>query len=220
LAYYHRAGPVGRIFEVLGSRPGRHRVGVIGLGVGGLSAYAQPNEDWTFFEIDPAVIRVAHDTNWFTYLADSRAGSLRVVRGDGRLSLAREPDGQFDLLVLDAFSSDSIPVHLLTREALELYGRKLRPDGWIAAHISNRYLALEPIFAVLARDAGWECRSGDDTMEGDFPGKEPSHWIWMARTRADLGRAGRVAPWVQAEAGRGSLWTDQRSSIVEVFEWQ
>jgi hypothetical protein len=219
-AYYHREGPVGRIFDALGRRPGRLQIGVIGLGVGGLAAYGRPEEDWTFYEIDPAVIRVAHDTNWFTYLAETRARSVSVVRGDGRLSLEQEADGKFDLLIVDAFSSDSIPVHLLTREALQLYGGKLRANGWLVAHISNRYLALEPVFATLAREAGWACRSADDTNEGDFPGKEPSHWIWMARRLEDMGRMGRVAPWVPAEPGHGISWTDQRSSIIEVFEWK
>jgi hypothetical protein len=219
-AYYHREGPVGRVFEVLARRNGNLQIGVIGLGVGGLAAYGRPGEDWTFYEIDPAVIRVAHNTNWFTYLAETKAGSMTVVRGDGRLCIEREPDGKFDLLVLDAFSSDSIPVHLLTREAFHLYGRKLREGGWLVAHISNRYLSLEPVFATLAREAGWACRSADDTNEGDFPGKEPSHWIWMARRLEDMGRSGRVAPWARGESGQGAPWTDQRSSIIEVFEWK
>jgi hypothetical protein len=110
---------------------------------------------------------------------------------------------------------------LLTREALSLYGRKLRPGGWLVAHISNRYLGLEPVFNGLARDAGWVCRAADDANEGDAPGKEPSHWILMAPRERDLGRWARQPPWAPAEgAERVALWTDQRSSIFPVFDWK
>src|SRR5690606_11881108 len=126
--------------------------GVIGLGVGSMAAYATPEEDWTFLEIDPAVIDVATRTNWFTFLRESHARSIEIIEGDARLRLEELPDTTFDLLVLDAFSSDAIPVHLLTREALALYLRKLQPDGWIVAHISNRYLDLESVWAALAAD--------------------------------------------------------------------
>jgi spermidine synthase len=128
---------------------------VVGLGAGALAAYAAPGERWTFFEIDPAVIAIARDPRLFTYLADAlRRGAVRVVAGDARVSLAAVADGSFDLLVLDAFSSDSIPAHLLTREALALYLRKLAPRGVMAFHISNRTLDLEPVVAAAADALG------------------------------------------------------------------
>lgn len=221
LTYYHRAGPLGSLFEAFERQPGPRRVGIIGLGVGSMAAYARPDEEWTLFEIDPAVIRVANDAHWFTFLARCEARSWRIVEGDGRLRLAEEPEEAFDLLVLDAFSSDAIPVHLLTREALRLYFRKLRPGGWLAVHISNRYLNLEPVVAALASDAGWVCRSANDMHEGDHPGKEPSHWLLLARREPDLKSLARHSLWVPADHRQPlTIWTDQRSSVFEVFDWR
>ncbi|MBL9139525.1 MAG: fused MFS/spermidine synthase [Verrucomicrobiales bacterium] len=221
LTYYHRQGPLGGVFETLRTRLPTARIGVIGLGIGSMAAYAQPGDSWVFYEIDPAVLRVAQDPKWFTFLSDCAARDVHLVEGDARLRLGESPDDSFDLLVLDAFSSDSIPVHLLTREAVTLYRQKLRADGWLMAHISNRYLNLEPVLAALARDAGWACRSADDSQEHDYPGKEPSHWIVMARDDNGLGRLARLSRWVPAEGDdRMTLWTDQRSSVFEAFDWR
>ena len=126
---------------------------VVGLGSGGLACYAEAGDDWTFYEIDPLVERIARDPRYFTYLQNSR-GDLNVVLGDGRLTLQRATPGAYDLIVLDAFSSDAIPVHLLTREAVELYMSRLRTDGVVAVHISNRYLNLEPVLGALAQQRG------------------------------------------------------------------
>lgn len=227
LTYYHPNGPLGQVFGELQSRPAPEprlaprRIAVIGLGIGSSAAYARPGEDWTFYEIDPAVIRIAQDTNWFTFLANCRADRWRIVEGDARLRLASEPEQSFDLILLDAFSSDAIPVHLLTSEAIALYFAKLRPGGFIAAHISNRYLGLEPVFAAHARDFGLACRSADDAHDDPESGKESSHWMVLARTPRDLGRLMRQAPWVPAEGnGRVSAWTDQRAGVMDVFEWR
>lgn len=221
LAYYHREGPLGRLFTAFREQPGPRRIGVIGLGVGTMAAYAEPGDTWTFFEIDPAVIRVATDPGRFTFLADCAADDWHLIEGDARLRLREQPDAAFDLLILDAFSSDAIPVHLVTREALSLYRAKLRPGGWLAAHISNRYLTLEPVFAALARDADWICRAAEDVVEDDHPGKEPSHWVVLAADDADFGSLARRFPWLTAGTDpRVSLWTDQRSSVFEVFQWR
>ena len=126
---------------------------VVGLGSGGLACYAEPDHRWTFYEIDPLVERIASDPRYFTHLQNSR-GRLNVVFGDGRLTLQRANPSAYDLIVLDAFSSDAIPVHLLTREAIDLYLSRLRPDGIVAVHISNRYLNLEPVLAALAQRDG------------------------------------------------------------------
>jgi hypothetical protein len=120
LTYYHRTGPAGQVLEVFQQRPAKPSVGVVGLGAGSLACYARAEQDWTFYEIDPSVERIARDPRFFTYLQDCRAGGLRVVLGDARLRLREEPDRRHGLIILDAFSSDAIPIHLLTREALGL----------------------------------------------------------------------------------------------------
>ncbi|MBN8281478.1 MAG: fused MFS/spermidine synthase, partial [Gammaproteobacteria bacterium] len=221
LTYYHRQGPLGSLFGEFQRRQPGGRVGVIGLGIGSMAAYARPSESWDFFEIDPAVIRVARDPAWFSFLSACQAGSWRVVEGDARLRLGEMPDAGYDLLVLDAFSSDAIPVHLLTREALAVYRAKLKPDGWLAVHLSNRYLELEPVVAALADDAGWVSRSQDDTAEGDFPGKEASHWMVLAADEAALGRLPRRSAWVPPSNDAGlEPWTDRRAPVWEVFSWR
>jgi hypothetical protein len=151
LSYYHASGPIGQVFREMGAS--RREVGVVGLGVGTLAAYARPDQKWTYFEIDPEVEAIARDARFFTFLRDSRADA-RVVLGDARLKLREVASGRFDLLVLDAYSSDAIPVHLMTREAVALYIQKLAPDGVLAFHISNRHLDLEPMLGNLLREAG------------------------------------------------------------------
>jgi spermidine synthase len=129
------------------------RVGVIGLGAGSLAAYSRPGDLFRFYEINPLVETFSRRD--FTYLSGAR-GKVEVVLGDGRLSLEREKGGLFDVLVVDAFSGDAIPAHLLTREAVELYFRHLKPRGLLALHITNTHLNLEPVVAALARDLGKE----------------------------------------------------------------
>ena len=139
LTYFHRTGPFGQAFAKLPNRATARQIAVIGLGVGTLAAYVQPGQQWTFFEIDPEVERIARTSAYFTYL-DACGSQCRVVLGDARLSLARDGASRYDLIVLDAFSSDAIPVHLLTREALSLYVSRLAPGGALAFHISNAHL--------------------------------------------------------------------------------
>ncbi len=222
LSYYHRTGPVGEIMGVYGRRPAE-RIAAVGLGAGSLATYAQPGQAWTYFEIDPVVLKLARDPRFFTFLRDSPA-SLRVVLGDARLSLVREPDEAFDLLVVDAYSSDAIPVHLVTREALALYLRKLAPGGLLAFHISNWHLDLEPVFANLARDAGLACLVRDDTAVPAAAlalGKSPSIWLVMSRQAGELAPLTRDPRW---RPGRGNdqqaIWTDDYSSLLSVFRWR
>ena len=155
LGYFTRTGPFGQAFAALDSAL-KQRVGVIGLGAGSLACYGTRGEQWTFFEIDPVVEGIARDPGFFTFLKDCPA-NVDVVLGDARLSLQKADDGQFGVLVLDAYSSDTIPLHLITKEALALYLRKLAPDGALIFHISNRHLRLERVLGVLAEDAGLAC---------------------------------------------------------------
>jgi hypothetical protein len=224
LTYYHRTGPIGQIFEVFQGRPSIQQVGVIGLGAGSLACYAQPGADWTFFEIDPAVEKIARDPRFFTFLNDCRASKLDVVLGDARLRLKEAPEHCYGLIVLDAFTSDSIPIHLLTREAMRLYVDKLADGGLLAFHISNVYLDLRPILGKLARDANLVCLIRHDaeiSVEEARSGKTASLWAVMARREEDLGNLVMDPRWQSppSDVG-GALWTDDFSNIATILSWK
>ncbi len=152
-SYYVRSGPVGDLFAINGQVPGGGTVGVAGLGGGALATYADQAASMTFFEIDPVVIEVASDPRYFTYLADAPTRPT-IIEGDARLSFEDEPDGRYDLLIMDAFSSDSVPVHLLTVEAIVDEIRITKPDGTLAFHVSNRYYDLAPAIAAAVSAQG------------------------------------------------------------------
>jgi hypothetical protein len=225
--YFHRQGPIGELFAALEQMPPRHEVAVTGLGVGTIASYAKSGQNWTYYEIDPAVVRVAEDTRYFTYMANCRrrGASLNVVLGDARLQLARAKDGGYDLLILDAFSSDSVPVHLLTREAVELYRSKLADNGILVFNISNRYLRLEPVLAAVARDAGLvglvQHDQNEDPDKPRLPGKTPSSWVVLARRETDLGPLAEHPNWRKLEAAPGAkAWTDDFSNLLGAFIWR
>jgi hypothetical protein len=223
LTYYHPTGPLGQVFAALAARGSAPRVAAVGLGVGSLAAYGQPGQRVTFFEIDPAVRRIANDPRLFTFLSNSR-GEVDIVLGDARLTLARQPDGAFGLIVLDAFSSDSIPLHLLTREAMAGYVAKLAPGGILAYHISNRYLTLEPVVAAAAADLGLEAwiQENDPTAEERAQGKATSTWMIVARDSRDV--ATLIAPparWRSSRPLAGSrAWTDDFSNVIGAFRFE
>ncbi len=225
LTYYHRTGPIGQVFEVFRHRnEERSSVGVVGLGTGTLAAYARPVERWTFFEIDPDVIRVARDPRYFTFLSDSLAGALDIRLGDARLRLREVADQSYKLLILDAFSSDAIPMHLLTREALQLYRSKTSRDGLLAFHISNRYVDLAPALGALARDAGLVCRyriDSDLTHEEILAGKITSTWLVMAARESDLSTLATDPRWKSPALGpREPIWTDDFSNLVHYLKFR
>ena len=220
LSYYSRSGPVGQLFSA-----GRQmhkpmlNVGVVGLGTGAVAAYALPGETWTFFEIDPVVERIARAPQLFTYLSDCR-GTVNVTLGDARLSLQGWPE-RFDVLVLDAYSSDAIPLHLLTREAVRLYLDRLADDGWLIFHFSNRHLNLEPVLAALASDAGLTCRVQLQKSAGseNLPrGALGSSWAVMSRTEQSLGPLLIDERWQIPDQNRNNpVWTDDYASILSVW---
>src|SRR5262249_42807436 len=190
----HPTGPAGVTFRLLvDGWTGPRRIGAVGLGTGAIASYARPNQDWTFYELDPAVEKLARDDRYFTFLRDSHARSLNVVIGDPRLRLAAEPDATFDLLVLDAFSSDAIPIHLLTAEAFAMYERKLAPGGVILLHLSNRYLELSPVVGrvVTSMPRPMVMRQNDDmpSEREKEEGKDRSVWVIVARRGGDCGAA-------------------------------
>jgi SAM-dependent methyltransferase len=220
LMYYHPTGPIGRLLEKLPPER-RRRVAVVGLGCGAMAAYAKPGEAWTFFEIDPAVVRIAKDEQFFTYLRDCQ-GQLRIVVGDARRRLISEPDGSFDLLVLDAFSSDAIPTHLLTDEAFALYQNKLAPGGILAFHLSNRYLDLPPLVARLGmrRDPPFQGKIDVDepTDSQRADGKMASTWAVLFRDPADLGPSMPGVQWQPIRSGDGPVWRDDFSNLLSVWK--
>ena len=192
-AYYTDNSGVG--LAVFSLPKGDRRMGLVGLGVGTLAAYARTNDYLHFYEIDPEVLRVA--TNRFTYLAHCK-GKVECTLGDARLSLEREPSQQFDLLALDAFSGDAIPVHLLTREAFAMYDRHLKTNGVIAVHISNKSLDLEPVLANVARECHYHMAVIESNTDAAPPVLE-AHATWVLLTRnQDLPRLPQHSPGHQA----------------------
>jgi len=218
LTYYHRTGPLGQVFETPAS--GKSRVAIIGLGTGSIACYGKPGQLFTFYEIDPAVERIARDKRYFTFVSECPA-KVDVVLGDARLSLSRTPDHRYDLIILDAFSSDSIPIHLLTREAIKLYLKKLANKGLLAFHVSNRYLNLQPILGDLAQDAGLRCLVQEDrkVSEAEKKAKKcPSDWVVMASGKSDLGKLIEDPRWKTLPGRPGTrLWTDDFSNVLSVF---
>ena len=215
LTYYGRRGPLGDVFAAY---PRFDRVDAIGLGVGTLAAYGRPGERLTFYELDPAIARVASDPRFFTYLRDSRA-DVKIVLGDGRRTIARVPDGTSDLVIVDAFSSDSVPVHLLTREAVELYVRKLRPGGLIAFHVTNRHLELAPVVARAARALGLAAVERNDRAEGANGSRTPSRWLVIARSPERLEPLLQRSGWGSPKVSAGRVWTDDYSNVLSVVKW-
>jgi spermidine synthase len=222
LAYYHRSGPLGQIYQVFSSPKAKEEVAVIGLGTGTIAAYAQAGQHLTFYEIDPTMEQIARDPRYFTYLSDCPA-QVKIILGDGRLLLRGAPESFYDMIILDAFSSDAIPIHLMTREALSLYLSKLKEGGILVFHISNRYLDLRPVLGNLARDAGLVARSNFDLKLSDEDRRHkklPSTWVVMARQEQHLGGLAQDQRWHTLPQRPGEkLWTDDFSNIWSVFNW-
>jgi hypothetical protein len=226
LLYYHRAGPIGQVFSAFAGKNAKSEVAVVGLGAGALAAYGKEGQHFTFFEIDPAVLHIARDSGYFTYLGDSKA-RVDVELGDARLTLREEPDHRFDILVLDAFSSDSIPVHLLTRQALDLYQSKLNEHGIVAFHVSNGHLDLKVVLGALARDAGLFCWYQDfDPGRSSRPEAQallqpyPCQWVLMAQRKEDVEAVLASGRWHEVKVKPGTpVWTDDFSNILTIFKW-
>ena len=216
LTYYHRNSPIAQVFA---TRTGMIKsVGAVGLGTGTLAAYAEPGQQWTFYEIDPEVERIARDPRYFTHL-DRCGARCRVVIGDARLSLQQRTDTH-DVIVLDAFSSDSIPIHLLTREAMQIYLSRLNPDGVLAIHISNNHLDLRPVVAGMMRDLRLAGRVQFQDTTDMTGGKFGSHWTVLARSEAALGVLATDDRWKRFRPTDKRTWTDDFSNIWTVLFWR
>jgi hypothetical protein len=222
LTYYHLSGPIGQIFEALGGVRRSQPMALIGLGTGTLSSYGRPGQEVTYYDIDAAVEKIARNPKYFTYLQDAeqRGVRLNVVMGDARLQLQQAPNGHYSLIIVDAFSSDAIPIHLLTREAIQMYLEKLAPEGILAIHISNRYLHLEPVLGNVAQELGLAGRVQVDREE-DKPGKSSSDWAVLARRETDLGELVNDKRWEPLELKpKLGVWTDDYSNVLSIFNWR
>ncbi len=222
MSYYVPGSGVGQALAAAPQMFGaKARIAVVGLGGGTLACYAAPGQAWTFFEIDPVVVEIAQSR--FSYLSTC-APKAAMVTGDARLTLQAQPAGSFDLLAVDAFSSDSIPLHLMTLEALGVYGRSLGPDGLLLIHISNRFLDLEPVLARLAAHAGWHgahyfYKAPLDQVKSQ--GGASSEWIALSRQPERIAQLRAANPgWGELrQDAQTPLWQDDFASVLPALRW-
>lgn len=211
--------PNSGVGEALGAAPalyGRNaRIGIVGLGTGTLACYAKPGQQWRFYEIDPVVVRIARDSGAFTFLRRC-APDAQIILGDARLSIAQAAAGSLDLLALDAFSSDAVPMHLMTREAFDTYGRVLGRRGLLLVHVSNRYLDLAPVVARTA--SGWMAAQLAYQPVGGAAGDSGSVWIALTRDPEVLGELlASGGYWEPLPVTDTAPWTDDYASILPVL---
>lgn len=222
LVYYYPTGPLGEVFEAFAPKPDEQQhFGAVGLGAGAAACYVLPERDITFFEIDPVVKELAENPAYFTYLSNCAKGKYQIRLGDGRRMMAAEPDGRYTVILLDAFSSDAIPVHMLTREALEIYMAKLAPGGVLLFHISNNHLDLAPVVADLAHDAHYAVR----IRRHDPPPEELPNYVVsstyaiVAKNQEDLRTLADDPRWRPQRASGRPVWTDDYSNVLGVLRW-
>ena len=212
--YYTRESGIGRLIESLHPRVEPLKVGVIGLGAGTLAVYGSKGDTYRFYDINPDVIDIARRD--FTYLSDSEA-TIELPLGDARLSLEREPPQRFDVLAIDAFSSDAIPVHLITSEAMAIYKRHMKPDGVIAFHVTNRFLDLVPVVEALARAHGLEIIHIVDDGSGRLASR--SDWVLLSASKAALEKPALAEASVEVRSRPNwRLWTDDFNNLVQVLK--
>jgi spermidine synthase len=219
LSYYSKASPLQHVFDMLETGNAPQDIGVIGLGIGSVACFKKENRVFDFFEIDPHVVKIAQDPSLFTFL--SACGSpYRIILGDGRLTIQHEPDNKYDLILIDAFSSDNIPVHLLTEEAIQIYLSKLKPDGILVFHISNSYLYLEPVIAAASENLkvpAYARVMGDSQVRGTRIKTFASHYAVMTKNEAYI-NALKDQDWHKAESDEDvKSWRDDFSNILSVF---
>lgn len=210
IGYYHPQSPFGRMFEAFGGS--FKDIGVVGLGIGSIAAYGRAGQAIDFYELDPDVEPIAR--NYFRHLDDSKA-RVRVLAGDARLSLSREGQASYDLLVLDAFSSDAVPVHLLTQEAFAVYLARLKPGGLLACHISSRFLDLKPVLAAAAGPLSLHGASKASAVQELAENEIPSRWVVLSSDAAKIERLAEELGWTDLKKSARGIrpWTDQHASL-------
>lgn len=222
LTYFHPTSPIGQLFDYLNTKQNFKNVAVLGLGIGTLAAYSQPQQNWTFYEIDPTVKKIASNPRFFTFLQNSKS-PYQIILGDARLEIAKSPPNYYDLIIMDAFSSDSIPVHLITKEALRIYLTKLSKNGIVAINISNRYLNVEPVLAALAKNLNLTALR--QLQKEIFPtekalGKSASHWVIFTQNPDNFGKLTADSRWETLPTTQDApLWTDEYSNIFSLLRF-
>jgi hypothetical protein len=219
LTYYHSKSALAAVIRAVRSRKGAMRVAVIGLGSGSLACYFAPGDEWRFFEIDPTIVDIARDHPRFGFVR-ACAPDVPIVLGDARLTLEREPEHHYDLLIVDAYSSDAIPIHLATREAMAVYKSKLKPDGIVTLHLSNRNLALDSIAVGIAAANGMTTWIYDDSNEDDNDDEYiySSDVAIAANNAEDLGDLAVSKNWKLAAPDPSQrVWTDDYSNILNAI---
>ncbi|CAG1021395.1 hypothetical protein DOJK_00952 [Patescibacteria group bacterium] len=220
LTYYSQPGPMGQLFKTFDAQNTNWTIGVVGLGAGALACYAKPTQHWTLYEIDPLVVQLASDKQYFTYLSRCLPNAKMSV-GDARLSLEKEPDGHFDLLMMDAFSSDAVPTHLLTKEALALYFKKLKPNGLLAFHITNRHLALKKVLSVNVEQAKLAALIQEFKAPDAMPLVVDTDWVVIAKQAETLEplKLAMLGDWQTMPLYFDlSPWTDDYTNIVKIWK--
>jgi SAM-dependent methyltransferase len=213
--YYQETSGIG--VAIKSRQSGPVRVGVIGLGTGTIAAYGRKGDVYRFYDIDPRVIKLAQGE--FSFLADSPA-KIELALGDARLTLEREPPQGFDVLAVDAFSSDAIPVHLITREALATYLRHMKPDGIVAFHVSNRFLNLIPVVARIAKELNAQARLVSDDPDESDERRSRSDWVLVSRNGRALDAPAIVAAGGEPAEDRPEwrTWTDDYSNLIQILK--
>ncbi|HEV7408517.1 MAG TPA: fused MFS/spermidine synthase [Bradyrhizobium sp.] len=215
ITYYHKDGGIGQAISAIRARKGGPiRVAVIGLGAGTLTCASEPGEDWKFFEIDQSMVDTARDPKYFTFIQNCEP-DLKPVIGDARLTFAKEPDGVYDLIIVDAYSSDAIPIHLATEEAMEIYKQKLAPQGAVVMHVSNRHLELSSVVVGIAdaNDLKSWVYSEDSGRDNEYIFS--TSVVVSAREEADVGALASSDKWALTEAEDNQrVWTDDYSNVL------
>jgi hypothetical protein len=215
ITYYHKDGGIGQAITAVRERKGAPlRVAVIGLGSGTLTCAAEPGETWKFFEIDQSMVDTARDPKYFTYIQNC-APDLKPVMGDARLTFAKEPDSVYDLIIVDAYSSDAIPIHLATQEAMAIYKQKLAPQGVVVMHVSNRHLELASVVVGIAEANDLKSWVYNEDSGRDDEYIFATNVVVSAREEADIGKLASSEQWAETEPDeKQRVWTDDYSNVL------
>lgn len=229
ISYYHEQGPLGVVFDELSKRPSLQQLGLVGLGAGGLLAYNQDHYRWIIYELDPHVAEIAQNPAYFTYWQLIQSRNPRLQIGDARILLERAEPKAFDTLIIDAFSSDSIPTSLLTQEAFQLYADKLKDDGLIVFHLSNRFFDLTQLVAETAKQNQFEVSIGVAIGAQNLPDLTRSVWAFIFKNNSDWKQVfeskmqsdknSAIRFWIKPEPKLQDIWTDQKSSLFSLWLW-